>query len=220
MKEFFKKQFTFALYGFVFWFPVMLVIYIVIFLLSNAEKAGKLILGNIVINKGLYSVLAIILAVLIVYLSGVILKLTKVGDILSKIPVIGLFFGRGEVMSIDRLGRHQPCMFLFSPTAMGYGWILSEEKVKIGAKQAPFSLVNVYFPGVPTLVAGSIHAVRKESVMKLGNSSREMIDVLLYNIRTPSFIEFLPWEDETPEQFEERSKLFGVKDIRLPYDRK
>jgi hypothetical protein len=49
--------------------------------------------------------------------------------------------------------------------------------------------------------------------MKLGNSSREMIDVLLYNIRTPSFIEFLPWEDETPEQFEERSKLFGVKQI-------
>lgn len=211
MKEFFKKQFTFALYGFVFWFPVMLVIYIVVFLLNNAEKAGKLILGHIVINKGLYSVLAVILVVLIVYLSGVILKLTKIGDILSKIPVIGLFFGRGEVMSLDRLGRLKPCLFMFSPTAMGYGFIFSEEKVKLGAKQAPFLLVNVYFPGVPTLVAGSIHAVRKESVMKLGNSSREMIDVLLYNIRTPSFLEFLPWEDETQQQFEERSKLFGVK---------
>ena len=79
MKQFFKKQFTFALYGFVFWFPVMLVIYIVIFLLNNAEKAGKLILGHMVINKSLYSVAAVILAVLIVYLSGVVLKLTKWG---------------------------------------------------------------------------------------------------------------------------------------------
>ena len=211
MKQFFKKQFTFALYGFVFWFPVMLVIYIVIFLLNNAEKAGKLILGHMVINKSLYSVAAVILAVLIVYLSGVVLKLTKVGDVLSKIPVIGLFFGRGEVMSVDKLLRHQPCLFLFSPTTIAYGWILSEEKVKVGSEEAAFTLVNVYFPSIPTLVAGSIHAVRKESVMKLGNSSREVIDILLYNIRTPSFIEFLPWENESHQQFEERSKLFGLK---------
>jgi uncharacterized membrane protein len=211
MREFFKKQSTFALYGFVFWFPVILAAYIVIFLLNNAERAGKMILGNTIANKNLYSVLAIILAVLIVYLSGMILKLTKVGDVLSKIPVIGLFFGHGEVMSIERLGRLQPCLFLYSPTAIAYGWILSEEKVKIGEEGASFSLLNVYFASVPTLVTGAIHAVRKQSVMKLGNSSREIIDVLLYNIRTPSFIEFRPWEDETQQQFEERSKLFGLK---------
>jgi hypothetical protein len=47
--------------------------------------------------------------------------------------------------------------------------------------------------------------------MKLGNPSREIIDVLLYDIRTPSYLKYLPWEDETRQQFEERANKFGLK---------
>ena len=211
MGGFFRRQFTFLLYGFVFWFPVVLVIYIIVFLLNNAEKTGKMILGITLSNKYLYSGLAIIICVLIVYLSGLLLKLTKIGEILSKIPLIGLFFGQGEIMSLSRLGHLQPCLFLYSPTSIAYGWILSEEKVQLGEEKAPFSLMNVHYPAVPTLVTGSILAIRKDSVIKLGNSSREIIDVLLYNIRNPTFLKYLPWEDEPLKQFEERSKSFGLK---------
>jgi hypothetical protein len=71
--------------------------------------------------------------------------------------------------------------------------------------------MNVYYPAVPTLVTGSILAIRKDSVIKLGNSSREVIDILLYAIRTPLSLKYLPWEDESLKEFEVRSKSFGLK---------
>ena len=37
------------------------------------------------------------------------------------------------------------------------------------------------------------------------------IDLLLYNIRSPAALEYIPWEDESLENFEERSKYFGLK---------
>ena len=89
-------------------------IYIAVLLFSNAEKIGRMILGVAVPDKYLYTGLGIILCILIVYFSGMLLKLTKVGKVLSKIPVIGLFFGQGEIMTIGRLSHMQPCLFLYS----------------------------------------------------------------------------------------------------------
>ena len=140
-----------------------------------------------------------------------VLKLTKVGKVLSRIPFIGLFFSQGEIMTITRLSHMQACLFLYSPTCMSYGWILSEEKVKMSRKNASFPIINVYFPNVPTLVTGQVFAVRKDTVMKLANTSTEVIDLLLYSFRSPDALEYIPWEDETPENFEERSKYFGLK---------
>jgi len=54
MKEFIKKQSTFILYGFVFWLPVILVIYVIILLFSNGEKVGRMILGVAVPEKYLF----------------------------------------------------------------------------------------------------------------------------------------------------------------------
>jgi uncharacterized membrane protein len=210
MKVSLKKSFTFLLYGLVFWLPVTLVIYIGFLLLSNAEKIGKIILGVAVPDEYLYTGLGIILCVLIVYFSGMLLKLTKVGTVLSKIPFIGLFFGQGEIMTIGRLTHMQPCLFLYASTCISYGWILSEEKVKLGENDAVFPMINVYFPNVPTLVTGQVFAARKDTVMKIGNSSREVIDLLLYCFRSPEAIVYIPWEDESKEEFEERSKLFGL----------
>ena len=211
MRGLFKKQFTFILYGCVFWLPVILVIYIAILLFSNAEKIGNMILGVAVPDKYLYFPLGIILCILIVYFSGMALKLTRVGKVFHKIPVIGLFFGQGEIMTIAKLSHMQPCLFLSSPTLISYGWILSEEKVKLSEDDAIFPIINVYFPNVPTLVTGQVYGARKETVMKLGNSSKEVIDLLLYCSRSPAAITYIPWEDESRGKFEERSKFFGLK---------
>jgi uncharacterized membrane protein len=205
-----KKLFTFLLYGLVFWFPVTLTVYIGILIYSNADKIGKTILGLAVADKNLHTGLGIALCVLIIFFSGMILKLTNLGKVLSKIPFIGIFFGQGEIMTIGRLSHMQPCLFLYSPTCISYGWILSEEKIKIKETDALFPMINVYFANVPTLVTGQVLAARKSSVMKLANSSSEVINLLLYAFRSPPALEYIPWEDESKEEFEARAKLFGL----------
>ena len=212
MKEFLKKQSTFILYGFVFWLPVILVVYVGILLFTNGEKVGRIILLGVAVPKEfLYTGLGFVFCILIIYLSGIVLKLTKVGKILSKIPVIGIFFGQGEIMTIGRLSHMQACMFLYSSTCISYGWVLSEEKVKISEEAAGFPIINVYFPNVPTLVTGQVFAARKDTVMKIANPSSEVINLLLYAFRSPAAIRYEPWDDESPEEFKERSKIFGLK---------
>jgi len=211
MKGLLKKSLTFLVYGLVFWLPVILVAYVAVLLFSNGEKIGKIILGVAVPDNYLYTGLGITLCILIVFFSGMLLKLTRVGSVLSRIPFIGVFFGQGKIMSIGRLTHMQPCLFLYASTCISYGWILSEEKVKLSKDNAIFPIVNVYFPNVPTLVTGQVFAARKDTVMKIANSSKEVIDLLLYAFRSPLAIEYIPWEDESREEFEERSKLFGLK---------
>ncbi len=202
---------TFFLYGIIFWIPLALAIYVAVFLFGNAENIGRTLLGIVVPDDYLFFGLGAILCVLIVYLTGMVLKLTSLGKVLSKVPFIGLFFGQGEIMTIGRLANMQPCLFLYSPTCLSYGWILSEEKVKMSRQKALFPIINIYYPNVPTLITGQVYAARKDTVMKLANSSREVIDLLLYAFRSPSALEYIPWEDETQANFQERSKYFGLK---------
>ena len=211
MKGLLKRQFTFLLYGVVFWLPVTLAIYVAVLLFTNGDKIGKMILGVAVPDRYLYTGVGVVLCLLIVYFSGMLLKLTRVGRVLSRIPVIGLFFGQGEIMTINRLSHMQPCLFLYSPTCISYGWILAEERVKLSDDAAKFPMITVYFPNVPTLVTGQVFAARRDTVMKLANSSSEVINLLLYAFRSPAAIEYLPWEGESREEFVERSRLFGLK---------
>ena len=162
-------------------------------------------------DKFLYTGLGFVLCILIIYLSGILLKLTKVGRVLSKIPFIGIFFGQGEIMTIGRLSHMQACLFLYSSTCISYGWVLSEEKVQLSEESAAFPIINVYFPNVPTLVTGQVFAARKDTVMRIANPSTEVINLLLYAFRSPAAIRYLPWDDESPEEFKERSKIFGLK---------
>jgi len=210
VRKFFKKQITFLLFGFVFWLPVAVLIFIIAFLFNNLEEIGRKILLVFLPERLFHSGFGIVLGILIVYFSGIVLKLTKIRSFFSKIPVIGLFFGEGEIITIDRLLHLKPCLFLFSPTCLSYGWILSEEKVKLSEEKVIFSLVNIYYPNVPTLVTGQVFPVRKDTVIKLGNSSKEIIDLLLYAFRSPKDLRYLPWEDETQEDFEKRAKSFGL----------
>jgi uncharacterized membrane protein len=208
--SFVKNQLTFLLYGSVFWLPIAVLIYIIVFLFTNVEDIGRKFLLLFLPEQFLFAGFGIVLGLLIVYFSGVVLKSTRVGRVFSKIPVLGLFFGAGEIMTVDRLLHLSPCLFLFSPTCLSYGWILSEEKVKLSKEKAIFTLVNVYYPNVPTLITGQVFPVRKDTVIKLGNSSKEIIDLLLYAFRSPPDLEYVPWEDESQEDFEKRAQSFGL----------
>jgi Na+/citrate or Na+/malate symporter len=145
--------------------------------------------------------------------TGVILKNTSVGDFLSTVPVLGIFFRKkgGRVITLRSLLNLTPCLFLFSPTCPSYGWILSEEEIKLKDERVRFALINVYYPNVPSIVTGQIFPVRKETVIKLGNQSREIIDLLLYALRSPENIRYLPWEEETEEELQKRAECFGLK---------
>ncbi len=209
MRKFFKDQFTFLLFGFVFWLPIAVLIVILVFLLNNVEDFGRGILQFFIPEKYLHYGFGIAFGVLIVYISGVILRLTTVRAALSKIPVIGVLLGSGEMMTIDHLMHLSPCVFLLSPTCLAYGWILSEENVKLN-EEPSIILINIYYPAVPALVTGEVLPVRKEKTIKLGNSSKEIIDILLYSFRSPKDLIYLPWEGESADDFEERARSFGL----------
>jgi uncharacterized membrane protein len=210
MIRFVKNQLTFLLYGFVFWLPIAVLIYIIVFLFNNVEDIGRKFLLLLLPEQFYFAGFGIVLGILIVYFSGIVLKSTRVGRVFSKIPVLGLFFGAGEIITIDRLLHLSPCVFLLSPTCISYGWILSEEKVKLSKEKAIFTLVNVYYPNVPSLVTGQVFPLRKDTVIKLGNSSKEIIDLLLYAFRSPTDLKYLPWEDESQEDFKKRAQSFGL----------
>jgi uncharacterized membrane protein len=196
--------------GFAFWLPLGVLIFIIALLLTNAENFGRDFLLLFAPASYIHPGYGIALGVIVIYVSGVVLKLKKIRKLFSKIPVLGPFFGAGEIITIDRLLHLQPCLFLMSPTCLSYGWVLSEEKVTIGEEKAVFDLVNVYYPNVPTLVTGQVFPVRKDTVIRLGNPSKEVIDLLLYAFRSPKDIKYLPWEGETQEELVKRAQSYGV----------
>ena len=216
VSKFFKNQLTFLLFGFVFWLPIGVLIIIVAFLLNNVENIGREFLQLFIPEQYLHYGFGIVLAILIIYLSGVILRLTRVRAALSKIPVVGLLLGSGEMMTVDRLTHLVPCVFLLSPTCLAYGWILSEERVKLNGGPSGITLINIYYPTVPALVTGEVLPVRKDMVIRLGNSSKEIIDLLLYAFRSPKDVIYLPWEGELAEDFAKRARSFGL-DIKFNY---
>ncbi len=215
MRAFLKAQGTIVLYGLGFWLPLAILIFVISLLLTNVERVGRDVLLLFIPANQVYNGLGIAFGVVVIYLSGVLLRLTKIGRLLSKIPVLGIFFGAGELMTVDRLIHLQPCLFQISPTCLSYGWVLSEEKVRIGEEPAPFGLMQVYYPNVPTLVTGQVYPVRKDTVIRLGNPSKEVIDLLLYALRSPKDLKYLPWEGESPEDFAKRASGCG---LNLPTD--
>jgi uncharacterized membrane protein len=210
MKKFFKTQFSSFLFGFVFWLPILIVILVLVYIFNNIEDIGKKVLLFFLPDRYFHEGFGIAFSLLVIYFSGIILRLPRVKRLLSRIPILGRFLGGGEVISIERLLHLCPCIFLMSPSCMSYGWILSEEKVKISGEKAVFTLINVYYPNVPSLITGQVFPVRKSTVIKLANPSKEIIDLLLYSFRSPKDLIYIPWEDESTEEFEKRAKSFGL----------
>ena len=210
MKRFIRTQFGFIIYGLAFWLPIAILVFVLFFLFSYVEDAGRRIFLLFFPPGYFYEGFGTVLGLIVLYLSGVVLKLTSIRRRLSKIPILGLFFGGGDVITVDRLAHLTPCLFMMSPSCLSYGWILSEEKVQVGTERVAFTIINVYYPNVPTLVTGQVFPVRKDTVIKLGNPSKEIIDLLLYSFRSPNALVYLPWEDELEKDFKKRALTFGI----------
>ena len=210
--KFSRRQIGYLFSGFIFWLPIGVLILVGNYIYDMLDHTGKDFLHlSHVPERFLYAGLGVVFWVLIFYLTGLLFKRTNVGTHFSNIPILGIFFrAGGETMTIDRLANLAPCLFLLSPTCVSYGWILSEEKIKLGDANADFNLVDVYYPNVPTIVTGQVFSVRKDTVMKLGNHSKDLIDILLYALRKPENLKYLPWEDETEEEFKTRAARFGL----------
>ena len=210
---FIKDRLGDLLSGFVFWLPIGIIILVGSYIYSNLEDLGESFLIFLLPEKLVHPGFGIILWIIVFLLTGIILKNTPAGNILSRLPVLGIFFRKkgGTVITIKRLLNLTPCLFLLSPTCPSYGWILSKEEIKLNDEKARFPLINVYYPNVPTIITGQIFPVRKETVIKLGNPSREIIDLLLYSLRSPENILYLPWEEENEEEFKKRVEYFGLK---------
>jgi hypothetical protein len=213
MSRFLRSQFGIFLYGFVFWLPIALIIFILVYIYRYGENIGSWLFQHIIPSQFYHQGYGFILGIIIIYLSGALLKMNWIRSRLSKIPILGLFFGGGEVMTVDRLANLTPCLFMMSPTCLSYGWILSEERVQLENSETTFSLLNVYYPNVPTLITGQVFPIRKDSVIKLGNPSKEIIDLLLYAFRSPNSIQYMPWEGESIADFTLRAKAFGINII-------
>jgi len=209
--RFVRRLMGYLVSGFIFWLPVAIVIFVVRYILTGLDSMGRELLGQFLPERFTFTGFGVILAIAAMILTGLALKETSVGNPLSRIPILGVFFRRGgETMTLEKLTSLSPCLFLLSPTCPAYGMILSEQAVSLETERARFALVTVYYPNVPTLVTGQVYSVRKETVIRLGNPSREIIDILLYGLRRPDSIQYLPWEDESEEQFKQRAKSFGL----------
>jgi len=210
---FIKDRLGDTLSGLVFWLPIGIIILVGSYIYSNLEDLGRSFLLFLLPEKLINPGFGIILWIIVFLLTGIILKNTPAGNILSRLPVLGIFFRKkgGAVITFKRLLNLTPCLFLLSPTCPSYGWIISEEGIKLNDEKTRFPLINVYYPNVPTIITGQIFPVRKETVIKLGNPSKEIIDLLLYSLRSPENIIYLPWEEENEEEFKKRAEYFGLK---------
>jgi uncharacterized membrane protein len=209
--NFLRNQIRYLLAGFILWLPIGIIVIVGYYLFGTLEGVGEDFLGLFLQDRFVYPGLGIALWIMVFLLTGLALKKTRVGYLLSRIPIVGLLFRiGGETMTLEKLIGLSPCLFLYSPTCLSYGWILSEQEVKLNNDTADFTLVNVYYPNVPTLVTGQVYTARKQTVMKLGNQSREIVDILLYGLRRPVSLRYLPWDDEDNEEFKRRAELFGI----------
>ena len=123
----------------------------------------------------------------------------------GRIPFFGpLFAARNrKVISFEDFRALTPCKFWLSDTTPHYGFIVNEQKVRGGETE-----IDVYRPNVPTIIPGDLFPLKKRFVIKLANSSGEILDKLASGGLISAAEEIpVPWEDETEEAFRERINL-------------
>ena len=209
--KFLKHQLGFLLWGFILWLPISIALIIGILIFGDFENLGKGFLSFFLPERFIYHGLGIGFWFVLFYATGLIAQKTTIGNFLWGIPLFGAIFRRGgTTVTIENLLNLSPCLCLRSETCIAYAFILWKEKVKLGKESADFDLVDIYQPHPPALVTGRVFSVRKGTLIKLGNKSSDIIDILLYGLRRPLELKYLPWEDETEEEFKERVRHFGL----------
>ena len=206
-----RHQLRFLLWGFALWLPIGIALVIGVLIFGDLDSLGKGFLGFFLPQRFVYSGLGIAFWFILFYATGIIAQRTTIGNFLWGIPLFGAIFRRGgTTVTVDNLLNLSPCLCLRSETCISYAFILWEEKVRLGSESADFDLIDIYQPHPPALVTGRVFSVRKGTLIKLGNKSSDIINILLYGLRRPLELKYLPWEDETEEEFKERAGHFGL----------
>lgn len=209
--KFLRHQLGFLLYGSIFWLPIGIALVIGIFIFGDFDSLGKGFLSAFLPQRFVYPGLGVAFWLILFYATGFIAQRTTIGNFLWGMPLLGAFFRRGSTtVTIDDLLNLSPCLYLRSETCIAYAFILWEEKVRLGSENADFDLIDIYQPHPPAIVTGRVFSVRKGTLIKLGNKSSDIINILLYGLRRPAELKYLPWEDETVEEFKERASHFGL----------
>ena len=128
MKEFLKKQLGHLLFGFIILLPVAVMAVMAIWVFKSIDKFGQSILSVSSFGETLPPGLGFLTIVLLIYLSGILLRKTRIRNLTAKIPILGSLLGgdgTGQTMGIERILGLQPCLFLYSPTCLSYGLILN-----------------------------------------------------------------------------------------------
>jgi len=209
--SFTKNQLKYIFAGLVTWLPVGIVLFVIIYITGLLEGLGESFFDVFMEKETIPPGLGFIFWIVVFYITGLIFNRTSVSQILARIPLLGMFFGKGgEAMTLDKLAKLTPCVFLYSPTCISFGWILWEQGVKVNNENSTSSILTVYYPNVPTIVSGQVYVVRKEAVIKLKNSTQELINILLYGLKKPESLKYVPWDGESEQEFRERALRFGV----------
>ena len=74
MKRFLKSQAAILFFGFAFWLPVVILIFIVSLLVRNAEGIGNYFLDLFFPQISIHQGFGIVTAIVVIYLSGLILN--------------------------------------------------------------------------------------------------------------------------------------------------
>ena len=116
----------YVLLGVVFWLPIGVAILVGSYVFGILEPLGKDLLELILSDRPTYPAVGIAVWVVIMLITGLLVKSTTIGRYASAVPILGPFFLRMDegTMTIDRLMHLAPCLFLYSPTCLSYGWIL------------------------------------------------------------------------------------------------
>ena len=195
--------------------PIAVVLWIIVGIVSAINTFGNRVLapffpgGHVTWGIGFLLILFFVLLVgrIELYYEGreksiwQTIKEKSVG----KIPLVGPLFARGnkKVLSFEDFKRLTPCKFWLSGTTPHYGFIVNEQKVR-GAETE----IDVYRPNVPTIIPGDLFPIKKRLIIKLANSSSEILDKLASVGMITSEEEMpIPWEDESEEEFRERINL-------------
>lgn len=195
--------------------PMAIIGWIMYGVLDAVNKLGNKILNPFLHGRDTVWGMGVLVIFALIYILGAIelyyegretsiwqtLKEKTVG----RIPFVGPFFARSnkKVISFEDFKRLTPCKFWLSDVTPHYGFIVNEQKVK-GAETE----IDVYRPNVPTIIPGDLFPLKKRFVIKLGNSSGEILDKLASGGFIGSNEEIpIPWDDETEEEFQERINL-------------
>lgn len=195
--------------------PIAIIGWIIYGVLNAVNKLGDRILNPFVPEGQIVWGMGLLVILFLVYVLGRIelyserrdrklWRNVKTGTV-GRIPLFGPFFVRTNkhIISLEELSKMTPCKFWLSGTTPHYGFIIREQKIR-GADTE----VDVYRPSVPTIVPGDLFPIKKRLVIKLGNSSGEILDKLASGGLIGCDEEIpVPWEDETEEAFSERINL-------------